>query len=629
MAHACIKALMSRLKGTLPSSPLIIGGVGHGAIVAHEAALQLQAVGITPRALALFEGRFVAANTSADLGWLPRHSREALAQIATSLYSPLKKAGGKVPLDAIAARLASLPTYEMQISYLRSLCNPGFMPRAEWEQEVELHLLQLAFFRNLASQYDPIDIFSGQTLLFTHLEDPRDARTALQGPAGVWNPIARVLQPVSLHLLPTHGSAAGGQIIQDILIHTTTHKSECTEISVVMATMGGGNYNNNNNNNNNKPLIISPTSGGGASKESPTGVTNEDTVQNLKKHAKSLIIPLNRLCPELKSVPGVSMYDEINMSNIVNQKPPKSRIPLFFIHGERGDMSLAQRELAASLPFPVYGVVLGSGASTCRSLNSLARHHAKTIQAVSVSGPHLILGQSVGGVTLAHLVACRLQEGGSHVALLTIDGSVGPISQVPLHNPSMYALYSFLREVVGLNGTIGEFVDSIQGCGGPGEQYQFLSSLKPTVDNGVDVDKEWECAIYALLDRAHLLERLILNHHRGRHRKGAVKIMEENDGTGTGTGTTVDGTAADTIMTSTNSKGDMDWFNGPTVMLLPQGEFGELFVDGSKAWVGEAGLVKINVKARHTELLLGKGNFENVVNILSESVEGLLRAKRV
>lgn len=113
--------------------------------------------------------------------------------------------------------------------------------------------------------------------------------------------------------------------------------------------------------------------------------------------------------------------------------PPLTRLPLWLVHNERGDISSSLKELAATLPLPVYGLAMGADADECGTLATLAAAYASAVKAVEPAGPYLLLGASVAGSALAHAMACSLEARGERVALLLLDGCVGRPA-APLHD---------------------------------------------------------------------------------------------------------------------------------------------------------------------------------------------------
>lgn len=123
VAEAAMLALKAA-RGLVPAaSPLLVGGVGHGAVLAHEMALQLAAAAPgAPLALVLLEGCHSPRYPAALLSWLPPAQREEVCQVAAALYPVVAAAAGAaVPgVEAFAARLASLPGYDEQLDYVAS-----------------------------------------------------------------------------------------------------------------------------------------------------------------------------------------------------------------------------------------------------------------------------------------------------------------------------------------------------------------------------------------------------------------------------------------------------------------------------------------------------------------------------
>jgi hypothetical protein len=111
-------------RGLVPAgSPLMLAGVGFGAVLAHEMVLQLANASPDARlGLALFEGLHTIRNPASVLSWLPPAKRLDVCQLAAALYPALAAgAGATAPgIDAFAARLASLVGYDEQLDYVAS-----------------------------------------------------------------------------------------------------------------------------------------------------------------------------------------------------------------------------------------------------------------------------------------------------------------------------------------------------------------------------------------------------------------------------------------------------------------------------------------------------------------------------
>ena len=235
------------------------------------------------------------------------------------------------------------------------------------------------------------------------------------------------------------------------------------------------------------------------------------------------------------------------------------------VHTERGDMSAAQKELALSLPMPCYGLGMGADADQCTSILELAAAYCAAVVEMQPSGPYLILGTSIVGSLVAHAMVTHFQSMGPPAALIVLDGCIGT-STVPLHDATWYALFYLLREIGSLKGAIGEFVDFVRGAGSPTQQLKLLSSFKPA-ELGV-APEAWDAAVYATLDRAAALKRL---------------LRASGDGDG----------------------GPKDVFSGPAALVVSRDRLGRSFVDVSRPYLnGEGGPVVVPLEARHTEVLL-------------------------
>lgn len=98
-------------------------GVGYGAVLAHELAIQLSdSSADAPLALALFEGAHSLCSPAGLLSWLPEARRQEVCQVAAVLYPEvLAGAGSAAPsLEAFASRLASVAGYDEQLEYVAS-----------------------------------------------------------------------------------------------------------------------------------------------------------------------------------------------------------------------------------------------------------------------------------------------------------------------------------------------------------------------------------------------------------------------------------------------------------------------------------------------------------------------------
>lgn len=123
VAELAILALKAA-RGVAPAGcPLLLGGVGFGAVLAHELAIQLSASSPdTVQALALFEGLHTLRHPAALLSWLAPPKRREVCQAAAALYPVVAAAAGAAApgIEAFAARLASIASYEEQLDYVAS-----------------------------------------------------------------------------------------------------------------------------------------------------------------------------------------------------------------------------------------------------------------------------------------------------------------------------------------------------------------------------------------------------------------------------------------------------------------------------------------------------------------------------
>jgi hypothetical protein len=181
-------------------------------------------------------------------------------------------------------------------------------------------------------------------------------------------------------------------------------------------------------------------------------------------------------------------------------------------------------------------------------------------------------------------MAVYMKKEGHRVALVLLDGCVG-VPSVPLHDATWYALFYLLREIGSLRGGIGEFVDFVRGAGSPTAQLKLISSFKPP-DLGVPAEA-WDAAVYATLDRAAALKRLL----RAR------------------------------------GEGEPKPFDGPAVLVGPRDRLGRAFVEASARLLagGSAdGVMHIPLESRHTETLLSQSSRAAAALGVTSAVQALL-----
>lgn len=602
LATVAVKSLQRALP---PSArELILSGVGFGGVLAHEIALQLDAVSDRVAAFALFEGCHVVTNPASTLNWLfTREQRNEICQAGAAVYPAIVAAkGADAPsIDAFVARLASIKGFEAQLDYVASF-KPREEPSVAWDKRIDDALARYGYFKTITDSYAPSDVFPGQTLVFADPVCASGNGLAQGGPGGVWNNIRFLVQPASIHTLtsPTKtGTTALSSSAQRAIASVAASVSQhlCASVrrraqdearSVGPSALS----------------LMSPrTATDGESSlvtrsvQQHTPQSNHPNIDNSQFTVDSpastvcLILPLNRLCPERRYI--LRRAGRVlggTPRQLTSSFTPITRLPLWMVHTERGDLSGAQKELAAGLPMPCYGLGMGADADQCSSIYELAAAYCSAVLEMQPTGPYLLMGTSVIGATIAHAMAVNVEAAGLPVALIILDGCIGTPS-VPLHDSTWYALFYLLREIGSLRGAMGEFVDFVRGAGSPSQQLKQISSFKP-VELGVPPEA-WDAAVYATLDRAAALKRL--------------------------------------LRVSTSAVGDdalapKDTFTGPSAMVVPRDRLGRAFVEASRPYLaaGEDGVVVVPLEARHTEALLSPGARAAAVAGVASAVATLL-----
>lgn len=290
-----------------------------------------------------------------------------------------------------------------------------------WDSRIAELLARLAYWQALASSYSAADIFAGQTLL---LAQPRAAASpaallSAGGPGGAWQSVAMLVQPVEAHELPewavgnaggSGGAAAAGRFIQTVLLAVAEQAVEAESTTPEAAAAGSG-----------SSMLLTP-------RQPATPVPFSPPVDN---STASVVLPLNRLCPERRYILRRSGRSGTPAQLLA---APLARLPLWLVHGETGSMTGGLKELAATLPLPCYGLAMGGDAANCATLAELAAHYVAAIQAVQPQGPYMLVGCSVSGAAVAHAAAAQLQAAGQSAALLLLDGCLGQPVGLPLHD---------------------------------------------------------------------------------------------------------------------------------------------------------------------------------------------------
>ena len=594
LATVAVKSLQRALPASA-SRELILSGVGFGGVLAHEIALQLDAVSDRVAAFALFEGCHVVSNPDSTLNWLStREQRNEICQAGAAVYPAVVAAAGAdaASIDAFVARLASIDGFEAQLDYVASF-KPREEPSVAWDKRIDDVLARYGYYKTITDAYAPSDVFPGQTLIFADPACASGNGLAQGGPGGVWNTIRFLVRPASIHALssPARAAAAGtgtalspstARAVASVAASLSDHLRASVRRRAQDEARASG------------PSALSLMSPRTAPdvETAITARSQQHTPQAADSPASTvcLILPLNRLCPERRYIlrragrvlGGTPRY-------LTGSSTPITRLPLWMIHTERGDLSGAQKELAAGLPMPCYGLGMGADADQCSSIYELAGAYCSAVLEMQPTGPYILMGTSVIGSVIAHAMATNLESAGRPVALILLDGCVGNPS-VPLHDSTWYALFYLLREIGSLRGAMGEFVDFVRGAGSPSQQLKQISSFKPA-ELGIPPEA-WDAAVYATLDRAAALKRLLR-------------------------------------VSSTGGEGGLapkEAFTGPTAMVVPRDRLGRAFVEASRPHLaaGEDGVVVVPIEARHTEALLSPAARAAAVTAVASVVAKLL-----
>lgn len=557
---------MKALQRTIPmNKPVVVGGVGFGGLLAHELALHLDGLNDNVCTLALFEGLYTIKDNTQVSQLLSEEAAVDTCQAAVALYPLiLETMGPKAPpLDEIVIRLAETPAFDEQLDYLASF-RPENLSVAEWDIKVDVTLSRLGYYKTVSDSYSPVDIFPGQSLVFSSSEvisqisemDHEDAAHIINGPNNVWEPIRFLVQPVTFHYLNRKDHHAASTLTRHILEAIWRRKDAEQRATGVSAL----------------PLM-SPR----MHDVSPQPDSMDEDIGSLS--TVCVVSPLNRLCPERRYI-----LRHIGKTGTPAQmaSAPLARIPLWMTHSERGDISGAQKELAAMLRVPCYGLALGPDAEECTDTEELAASYCAAMIEMQPSGPYLLAGTSVTGCVIAQAMARYLHNSGKQTGLILLDGCISP-PNIPLHDTTWYGLFYLLKEIGSLQSSIGEFVDFVQGAGSPTQQLKFITSFKPS-DPSVPV-AAWETAVYATLDRAASLKRMGIQPHVG-----------------------------------------TDTYEGPTAIIVPKDRVGKSLLDASTPYVDDPkGPLSLTVDERHTECLMSRQGRQHVAEKLALALEYLLK----
>lgn len=589
IANVAIKAIHRSLPQA--ASPVLLSGVGFGAVLAHELAVQMDKVSDRVALLALFEGAHTVSNPDTSLNWLSPETRQATCQAAGALYDIVRTAAKDATpsMDIFAARMASIQGFDAQLDYIASF-RPQEQELAIWDQDVDRILARLGYYKTIVDGYKAADIYNGQTLVFAS----SPSVVSMGGPAGAWESIRYLIQPAAFHevkLLDGTQTIVSGVAanISDALRKAMDRRYEAEESAVLNGV-------------DNSLALMSPkapdsTGQWHISREISTESYSRPETPLLESPGSAMstmcmVVPMNRLCPERRYILRRSGRSGTHAKLSVS---PLCRIPLWMTHTERGDISSAQKDLAGLLPLPCYGIALGPDADKCHNLDDLVAAQCAALLGMQPSGPYLIMGTSVVGCVLAHAIAIKLKSYGHLVGLIMLDGCVG-VPSMPLHDPTWYALFYLLREIGTLKGRMGEFVDFVRGAGTPTRQLKLISSFKPP-EVGISAEA-WDAAVYATLDRAAVLKRLV--------KPLRVELNKDPE-------------------SQASSRSPKD-FDGPAAVILPRDRLGSALLQASEKQLSNTGgIIHVPLESRHTECLLTASARSATASALSDAVLSVLR----
>ena len=151
-----------------------------------------------------------------------------------------------------------------------------------WDKHIDALLARLSYYKAVSAAYAAADLFPGQTLLFR--QQPPGGGLAEGGPGGAWRPIALLVQPVEVCVLPPAGAgaAAAGQAVQEALLEASRRKSAADAARDTSPLT--------------LPAGVSPLSGRRGYLASPSAFTPRGSDSPTDTYA--IIHPLTRLCPE-------------------------------------------------------------------------------------------------------------------------------------------------------------------------------------------------------------------------------------------------------------------------------------------------------------------------------------------
>lgn len=154
---------------------------------------------------------------------------------------------------------------------------------------------------------------------------------------------------------------------------------------------------------------------------------------------------------------------------------------------------------------------------------------------------------------------------------------------------------------------MGEFIDHVRAAGSPTQQLKLLNRYRPAsfaagsggAGGSPSSEEAWDAAVYATLDRASLLKRLLRNAAGG----------DDTDG-------------------ASSSSSAVAPLDGPVAALLPRDRLGSLLLDATRRCCSAdaaAALLHLTLGARHTECLLTEAGRAETAEAVAEAVRALLQ----
>lgn len=185
---------------------------------------------------------------------------------------------------------------------------------------------------------------------------------------------------------------------------------------------------------------------------------------------------------------------------------------------------------------------------------------------------------------------------------------------------------------------MGDFIDTVRAAGSPTQQFKLLNSYKPPeLEAGGATQEQWEAAVYATLDRASLLKRLLASARGGSAAGSASGSTAGFGGSGAASGGSspasgsLSRTGSGAGASGTNGSSGQA-FGGPVVALLPRDRLGALMLDSTRqalrrpaqAGEGATAVVHVPLDTRHTECLLSERGRQATAVLLMDAVRAVL-----